>query len=644
MSKFFNRAIIGNNNLVASLSEKGELIRVCYPQVDGRQFVDFFKVGVKINDSNLVYFSDNIENKYSQEYIKDTNVLVTTIKNTYYKFNITQTDCVMLDDNVIIKKYIFKNENTITMDTKFIINSKVLSDNIERFGSKAIENGVVQYNQNYSFSILSDNKLSSHKLNDVNGNIESGDISDKDYIGMSNEIACVYNLGTINPGEEKEICIFIHVNKASIEEIYTPKIKMKKIDNEIDKICKYWKKYVSQHNNLQIEKNNKFKEKIYEIYNRTILLFPLLTNKDTGGMVASVEVDENREKSGSYAYCWTRDSVFIAKALMLLGMNKEVELFYNNFCKNTQLENGMWEQRYYTDLSVAPCWGYQIDETASVVYGIWDYYKNTKEKDFLHNNLRMCESAIKFLFKYVENLLKIEEVDIVKKEMDNKNGSKYDVSKHVSYDIWEMNEGIHLYSLASIISAFKCMKKIYEAVDEGEDDPFRLKTEKRNKIVKKLDKYIELLNNYIKENLVDSKKMILKRNTSDELTDICVIGAVYPFEVFEAEDKIVKNTIEKINMTLKTHTNGYLRFEQDSYMGGNNPWVITTLWMALYYIKIGNYKEAKKCFKFVVDTACEHGFLSEQVSNDDHDFKWVIGLGWSHAMFIIVLNELKDIL
>ena len=23
---------------------------------------------------------------------------------------------------------------------------------------------------------------------------------------------------------------------------------------------------------------------------------------------------------------------------------------------------------------------------------------------------------------------------------------------------------------------------------------------------------------------------------------------------------------------------------------------------------------------------------------------WVIGLGWSHAMFIIVLNELKDLL
>ena len=93
-------------------------------------------------------------------------------------------------------------------------------------------------------------------------------------------------------------------------------------------------------------------------------------------------------------------------------------------------------------------------------------------------------------------------------------------------------------------------------------------------------------------------------------------------------------------MTLRTHTSGYLRFEYDNYMGGNNPWIITTLWMALYYIKINDLDNAKKCFSFVVNTSLRHGFLAEQVNNDDKNFKWVIGLGWSHAMFIIVLNEL----
>ena len=215
----------------------------------------------------------------------------------------------------------------------------------------------------------------------------------------------------------------------------------------------------------------------------------------------------------------------------------------------------------------------------------------------------------------------------------------FEITKHVSYDLWEMNEGVHLYSLSSIISGLGCMKKIYETIDNKQEN-LRLKQEKRNKIALKLNKYIQLLKDYIEDNLIDKNTKTLKRNLKDNNMDISVIGAVYPFNVFNPNEKVIKNTVDKINMTLRTHTSGYLRFEYDNYMGGNNPWIITTLWMALYYIKINDLDNAKKCFSFVVNTSLRHGFLAEQVNNDDKNFKWVIGLGWSHAMFIIVLNEL----
>ena len=32
-------------------------------------------------------------------------------------------------------------------------------------------------------------------------------------------------------------------------------------------------------------------------------------------------------------------------------------------------------QRFFTDGKLAPAWGYQIDETASVVYGIYEHYQ-----------------------------------------------------------------------------------------------------------------------------------------------------------------------------------------------------------------------------------------------------------------------------
>ena len=639
-NKYYNDAIIGNKKIIASYTEKGELQRLCYPEVDGRQFIDYFQTGVKINDSNLIYLHQDINNKYSQKYVKNTNILKTNIENTYFNLKIEQTDFALVDKNIIVKKYIFKNNNSVDLDTKFIINSKILSNDLERFGSRIVDKGIIQYNHNYAMAIFSNKNLYGHKLNDVQSTLHSAVIRDKDYIGMSNEIAISYDIGVIHPGEQQELNIFILVNENhDIEEKIQKCVKLN-TDIEFENVKNYWNLYVENHSKIKIESNKSdFYKKLLEIYNRTILLFPLLINDETGGIVAALELDENRTKSGCYAYCWPRDSIFITRAFDLLKMEKETEKFYNVFCKNTQSDNGMWEQRFYTDGTLAPCWGYQIDETASVIYGVYDHYKHTKDNKFLEENLRMCEKATEFLFAYTENLLNIDEEDLVKKELQEKYKKYFEITKHVSYDLWEMNEGVHLYSLSSIISGLECMKKIYETIDNKQEN-LRLKQEKRNKIALKLNKYIQLLKDYIEDNLIDKNTKTLKRNLKDNNMDISVIGAVYPFNVFNPNEKVIKNTVDKINMTLRTHTSGYLRFEYDNYMGGNNPWIITTLWMALYYIKINDLYNAKKCFSFVVNTSLKHGFLAEQVNNEDKNFKWVIGLGWSHAMFIIVLNEL----
>ena len=64
--------------------------------------------------------------------------------------------------------------------------------------------------------------------------------------------------------------------------------------------------------------------------------------------------------------------------------------------------------------------------------------------------------------------------------------------------------------------------------------------------------------------------------------------------------------------------------------------------MALYYIKINNRKKAQECFNLVVNSANEKYLLAEQIDNSTMKPSWIIGLGWSHAMFVIVLNELID--
>ena len=223
-------------------------------------------------------------------------------------------------------------------------------------------------------------------------------------------------------------------------------------------------------------------------------------------MIASPEVDEDFTSCGRYAYCWPRDAVFITKAMDILKMDKETEKFYKVFCKKTQSKNGMWEQRFYTDGRLAPCWGYQVDETASVVFGVYENYKYNKSEKFLKDNLRMCEKAIDFLKKYVKDWLEIDgkeerDKDKVQEEIENsinRKGHKY----HVSYDLWEMHEGIHLYSLASIYSAFDCILKIYRALGKNvsEFENNRLKEEKVQKNEREIEKIQAEIKKYINKN------------------------------------------------------------------------------------------------------------------------------------------------
>ena len=129
------------------------------------------------------------------------------------------------------------------------------------------------------------------------------------------------------------------------------------------------------------------------------------------------------------------------------------------------------------------------------------------------------------------------------------------------------------------------------------------------------------------------------KNDRDKKMDISLLGLVTPFNVFTPEERKIKNTVERMNLTIRTYTGGYLRYEGDNYAGGN-PWVIANLWMAEYYIKDKNFDEARKCFDFVVKSCSEHGFLGEQVDNNTMQPAWVVGLGWSHAMFVNVLKKL----
>ena len=651
--KYLNEAIIGNKNMIATYTSKGELQRVYFPYKDNRQYINYFHTGVKINESDVIYLHDDINNVYKQYYDTDTNILNTEITNTYFNLKIVQTDYVLLKENVLAKRYVFLNDSKIDLDVNFYIHSELLSDQNNFVGCKIIDGGMMQYAHDFVVSTFAKGyEISKHQINGSSNTIKRGEIYDKDYIGMSKDSSICYDMGTIKPQEKKtlEICITIGENR-NISQVEDEIDRIKRIDfnKEYTNTKSYWRKYVKTHNGLDLkEPKNSYDEKIYEIYKRSILLFPLLTNQETGGIIASPEIDENFTKCGRYAYCWPRDAVFITRALDILKMEKDADRFYRNFCKKTQSKNGMWEQRFFTDGKLAPCWGYQVDETASVIYGVYEHYKYTKSEKFLKDTLQMCEKATDFLEKYVKDWLRLEGIeqrdrDVVKEEIEEETKQRLgkDHKYHVSYDLWEMHEGIHLYSLASIYAAFENMINIYNVLGKNvsEFENNRLKEEKIAKTKKRLEKLQLGIKEYINNNLYDENSKSYLRNTEDKKMDISMIGAVTPFNVFKPKEKKIVNTVEKINLTLRTYTGGYQRFEQDHYMNGN-PWPIANLWMTLYYLEAGEKRKAKETFGFVVKTAGKHYLLGEQIDNNTLKPCWVLGLGWSHAMFIIVLESM----
>jgi len=628
--KYFNDAVIGNENITASISKKGELLRLCYPQTDYKQYIESLHIGLKVNDSALIYLHEDINNEYYQDYIENTNILQTEILNTYFNVRVIQTDFVPINENILVRTYKIINENNIDLDINFLVHSKALTGMVKDTSSLCKNDCLIQFTHDDSVCIFSKNKLLSYQVNSASSNFHEGVIWGKDYIGLSPDSSISYDLGKLKPGKETSIDIYVYINNNEeicvLNDLDVEIERFRKIDlkKTLEDTKKYWKKYLKSHDKLGIEKSE-IDSKIKKIYYRTILLYPLLINQKTGGIAASFETDEFKTRCGKYSFCWPRDAVFITKSLDLLGMEDETELFYEVFCKKTQSRDGRWEQRFYTDGRLASSWGYQIDETASVIIGIYDHYLICKDKKFLKETLKMCENAIKYLEKYVDHILK----------NDLKN-------YEYGYDLWEEFEGLSFYSISSIFCAYDKMIKIFKESIVLFDNN-RLKKEAINKQIKLLEEQIVLVKDYALKNFYDEERKSFVRNTVDKRIDISLLGAVVPFGMLKPTEKIVENTIERMDMTIRTYTGGYVRYENDGYIGGFNPWPIATLWMALYNIEKGEYDKAIENFSFVVTSCSEYGFLGEQVDNQTRKPAWIIGLAWSHAMFIIVLEKLRKL-
>jgi GH15 family glucan-1,4-alpha-glucosidase len=208
---------------------------------------------------------------------------------------------------------------------------------------------------------------------------------------MMKDAAVEWELGSFEGNEIKYFNLYICANntlkgcKSLIRESKGIGAKMLFSDTE-----QYWKDFLEYLKPMKLGINL-----LDDLYRRSLLVFRLMYDKKSGGLLAAPEVDEYFTKCGRYAYCWGRDAAFITTALDIAGLSQCVDNFYK-WAVNVQDEDGSWQQRYHMDGNLGPCWGLQVDETGTLIWGMLNHYNYIKKTEFLQFVWNSVEAAANF--------------------------------------------------------------------------------------------------------------------------------------------------------------------------------------------------------------------------------------------------------
>jgi GH15 family glucan-1,4-alpha-glucosidase len=389
---------------------------------------------------------------------------------------------------------------------------------------------------------------------------------------------------------------------------------------------------------------NKYSFSFYGLDENAILLFKkslfnIRAHTDNrGAIIASGDSDMLQNGRDTYSYMWPRDGAFSAIALDMAGDTNVTRRFFE-FCNNVVTGEGYFMHKYRPDESLGSSWHpwirngeaqlpIQEDETALVIYSLWKHYATAKDLEFVE--------------KIYNSLIK-KSADFMVEYRDKKTGLP-----KPSYDLWEEKFGTSTFSSATVYGALMAAANFANILGKE-------KSEKRYKDA------AEEIKKGILEHLYDDKdgifyKMINFKDEEfvyDRTLDMSSIYGIFAFGILEAGDERMEKAINKVKdrLVCKTSIQGVARYEGDLFQrrGVNipgNPWFITTLWFAQYYIakaeKISDFDEVKRWIDWTVDNSIASGVLSEQLDPHTGEQLSAAPLTWSHAEFVITIIKYLD--
>lgn len=441
-----------------------------------------------------------------------------------------------------------------------------------------------------------------------------------------------------DPEEEKVIQYWIAVGQ-SIKEVQdlNDYVIERTPDHLLRTTHDYWNAWVNK-----IEFNfHDLDERAISLFRKS--LFMIRAHSDNhGAIIASGDSDMLQKGKDTYSYMWPRDAAFSARALDMAGDVNVAQRFFR-FCDKIITDDGYFMHKYRSDGSLGSSWHpwirngkvelpIQEDETALVVYALWQHYEISKDLEFI-------ESVYNSLIK--------KAADFMVTFRDERTGLP-----RPSYDLWEEKFGVSTFTASTVYGALTAAAHFAELLGKNKSaEQYKTVAEEiRGAILRYL--YNEDEGVFYKM-VTMSGSALPGEHSIDSTIDMSSVYGVFAFGVLPPDDerlvKAVKKTEERL--LCKTAIGGVARYEGDSFYRTSssipgNPWIITSLWLAQFSIARArtenDFAVAKGWINWVVDHALHSGILSEQLDTFSGERLSATPLTWSHAEFVITVIQYLD--
>jgi GH15 family glucan-1,4-alpha-glucosidase len=442
--------------------------------------------------------------------------------------------------------------------------------------------------------------------------------------------SCIgFDLGTIPPGEERYCYHWLCVaNRFGAAQNLNRIVIQRGPEAFIQRTRDYWRLWVE----TKMVDTCGLPDELIDLYKRSLLIMRTQIDED-GAIIAATDGDVWAFARDSYAYMWPRDGALVANVLGHAGYSDATGAFFH-FCARHVTDGGYLLHKYTPAGDLGSSWQpwmdkhgklalpIQEDETALVVYALWQHYTLFHEVEFIRPLYRpLITAAADFMCGY----------------RDEKTGLPLP-----SWDLWEERWGVHAYTLAAVYAGLMAAAHFTHAF--GEEDRSQRYASVAAAIKAATSKYLwhQEAGRFVRTLYVEPNGAL----TPDMVIDASLSG-LYQFGMFDAQDDEIKRTMRAVEdrLVVKSEVGGVARYENDHYHQVShdvanvpgNPWFICACWLAEYKINsamsFDELADALPWLQWVQSHALPSGVLAEQINPYTHEPLSVSPLTWSHAEY-----------